>query len=396
MQLSCDNPFNVEIGSNTIKYELIDCLRENILKSFSNNSRMGADDLTNFFSFFGQKTTCQDGEGKDDENSIYNKTYKIYTIQNDSKYLKISQAKNTDSRSTITYTDKIKTLEPNKMRDDNRGITKSNYIPSNLAKEKEKKENNNSNEYYNFTKIKEILSLLSKIFLDKFNEKYIINKDIESVSIFKNNIKQKRNKNTVNVKKKKLLGRKNKKDDSKGLHNKDSMDNIIKKIKRIFFEIVIEYINVKIKEEIKKEIKLLRLDYANVNNLKKENELKLFNMKLKDLASSKPSRKHKLNKDEEFNKKVIKSILEKEKDKEKINNLLNMTFGEFTDVFSLKKSQDDDNIQRLEKSLLEKSLTEIVEKSDEEYFSRFVFFLFNYKAWFINKKGRNPKQKKGE
>ena len=64
-----------------------------------------------------------------------------------------------------------------------------------------------------------------------------------------------------------------------------------------------------------------------------------------------------------------------------------MRFGDWIDVFTLKKKIE---IEPKFKGL-EKSLNEISDKNDEEYFSRFIFFLFNYKNYFQNKKGRRPK-----
>ena len=69
-----------------------------------------------------------------------------------------------------------------------------------------------------------------------------------------------------------------------------------------------------------------------------------------------------------------------------------MRFGDWIDVFTLKKKIE---IEPKFKGL-EKALKEISDKNDEEYFSRFIFFLFNYKNYFQNKKGRRPKTSGGE
>ena len=55
-------------------------------------------------------------------------------------------------------------------------------------------------------------------------------------------------------------------------------------------------------------------------------------MPLKDFISLEISRKYC-----EFNKEKMKKILKDEKDNEKLNSLLNMTFGEWIDVFTFKK-----------------------------------------------------------
>ena len=277
---------------------------------------------------------------------------------------------------------------------------------SNLSKMNEennvRNNNANSNSYITIQMIKEKLKS-SKVNIEIINnikEIAITSKDKESVGLFetkkkKTSIKNKKN-NSENSKK--LLGRKRKLGDSSGTHTKDSEDNLIKKIKGILFSRAIEYINSFIKKHKtnKKNIfKLRNLYYGKyVNDLKKENEMNLFETKLKDFASLQASEKYFKNTefDENYNKNQIVSILEEEKNNEKINMLLNMTFGEFIDIFSLMKNLDDD----LEFNGLQNTLKGIYEdeNNSREYFSRFVFYLFNYKAWFNNRKGRKGRKEK--
>jgi len=156
----------------------------------------------------------------------------------------------------------------------------------------------------------------------------------------------------------------------------------------------VDYISAFIKKyrtNQKENFELLKLDYGKyINNLKKENELDLFNMTLKDLASLEPSKKYSSNKDPEFNKKTISNLLkEEEKNSDKIiEKFLNMRFGEWIDIFTLKNKIDND----FKFNGLHDSLESISNEFDEEYFSRFVFYLYNYKNWFKNKKGRNVKK----
>ena len=277
---------------------------------------------------------------------------------------------------------------------------------SNLSKMNEennvRNNNANSNSYITIQMIKEKLksSEVNIEIINYIKEIAITSKDKESVGLFetkkkKTSIKNKKN-NSENSKK--LLGRKRKLGDSSGTHTKDSEDNLIKKIKGILFSRAIEYINSFIKKHKtnKKNIfKLRNLYYGKyVNDLKKENEMNLFETKLKDFASRQASEKNFKNKefDENYNKNQIVSILEEEKHNEKINMLLNMTFGEFIDIFSLMKNLDDD----LEFNGLQNTLKGIYEdeNNSREYFSRFVFYLFNYKAWFNNRKGRKGRKEK--
>ena len=188
----------------------------------------------------------------------------------------------------------------------------------------------------------------------------------------------------------KFLGRKRKDDNKKGNHTRNDVDNIMKKCKNTLFHNVIEYVALvvnSLKSDKKEEFLLLNLSYEYIDILKKDNELALFNMKLKELVSLDISSKYSLIEDKEFNKKNINKILKEERDNEVLINLLNMRFGDRIDVFTLKKKIE---IEPKFKGL-EKALKEISDKNDEEYFSRFIFFLFNYKNYFQNKKGRRPK-----
>lgn len=113
-------------------------------------------------------------------------------------------------------------------------------------------------------------------------------------------------------------------------------------------------------------------------------------MKIKNLVSLETSSKYSINKDKDFNKKSINKILEEEKDNKVLINLLNMSFGDWIDIFTLK-----DNIENSFKfNGLEEALKDISDKNEEEYFSRFIFYLFNYQNYFYNKKGRRPKTNK--
>ena len=83
-----------------------------------------------------------------------------------------------------------------------------------------------------------------------------------------------------NLKKKKKKRKKKKSNDIEKKHDKNQSYNIIKKCKRIFFSNLIEYINEYIntyKINDKENFELLKLNYEKyINNLKKENEIKLL------------------------------------------------------------------------------------------------------------------------
>ena len=217
--------------------------------------------------------------------------------------------------------------------------------------------------------------------------------DWRRVGYFDIKIKRTRTRNTnglLIIKEEKVLGRKRKDDNQEGNHTRNDVDNIMKKCKNTLFHNVIEYVALivnSLKSDKKEEFLLLKLSYEYIDILKKDNELALFKMKLKDLVSLDISSKYSLSEDKEFNKKNINKILKEERDNEVLINLLNMRVGDWIDVFTLKKKIE---IEPKFKGL-EKALKEISDKNDEEYFSLFIFFLFNYKNYFQNKKGRRPK-----
>ena len=66
-----------------------------------------------------------------------------------------------------------------------------------------------------------------------------------------------------------------------------------------------------------------------------------------------------------------------------------MTFEKWINVFTLKNHFDFkfDGLQKTFEKILEKN------NADDKYFSRLVFYLYNYKKYFENKKGRNRKKK---
>jgi hypothetical protein len=182
-------------------------------------------------------------------------------------------------------------------------------------------------------------------------------------------------------------GRKPKNDsnnnDSEEGHSKLRPDNIMKKIKGKLFKYNINCINSLLTEKSKK-YSLRILDYKFINQLKKEVDLEYLNLPLKELFSKKISEKYN-SVEKEINEINIKKILELEKDNAEINNVLNMTFREWIDVFTMKKK----SVNSIQIDGIDKFLEEILEKNKEpRYFSLFVFCLYNYENWFSSKKGR--------
>ena len=284
-------------------------------------------------------------------------------------------------------------------------LTKKTQIPNKkLKKEKIPINNDLENKDDKGSKFEKVYSLdeILKLIWDIIPENiqnnfknetvdYITKKDKQSVALFQTPNKKKKNQNSFSKKEKaECLGRKRNEDNSERSHTKNNQDNIIKKCKAIFISNVISYINEYIKfYSNHKTFQLLALDYKYVNNITKKDEIELLDTKLKDLASLETSTKFKLNKNIFINKNQIENILEEEKNNEIINKLLNMTFGEWIDIFTLKKELFNDFEYWGLKFALEKNAKE----NNTEYFARFLFFLFNYKRWFISKNGRAKRKK---
>ena len=279
-------------------------------------------------------------------------------------------------------------------------------IPSNEKQDKI----NAMNKHFNF-----IFEILKKINypiekIKEIKEDIITPKDIENIWLFEVKSKKKKNekrrkkkiktKDTIEKKeieksKKVKYGRKslNNSDTAQGNHKKDCPDNIIKKIKAFLFSRVIkyvqEYININ-KINMKEKIKLLTLDYKNVNRLEKKFNLKILKEPLKDLISREISSRYRAYKDKYWNRNIINKVLDKEENNDKINSLLNMSFGKWIDIFTYKQKWE----YNIELKGIKPFLEKIQKENDSHYFSKVIFYLFNYQKWFLHKKGRKQKENK--
>ena len=200
-------------------------------------------------------------------------------------------------------------------------------------------------------------------------------------------------------------GRKTNKTKNVSIHDKMVPDNIIKKIKAKIFEYPIVFLN-NILNNNKEEDKLFKLDYKFINKLNREQDLKYLDMSLKELFSKEISPKYiKEKRQEDSNKIYISKILNNQKDNT-ILFVFNMTFRDWLDLFTLKKSihdiitkydylAKDIDCERIQKSLygVDNLLKKIMNENDKEYLTMYIFFLYNYERWFYNKKGRISKPK---
>jgi len=225
--------------------------------------------------------------------------------------------------------------------------------------------------------------------IDKIELSEITYKDIEiimnPIKTFITKKKRKKTKETeVNIEKENLPKGRNAKDDNTiRKHNKDSSDNIARKIKVYIFKVLIEYCKINVSKY------LLGLDYEYISNLKKDINVKMLDSSLKEILSLDTSSKY--GKDNrENNKKIISAILEKESNNEKVKALLDMKFNDWIDNILLFKenTKDTDKFNGLE-SILSDLISKLQFPRDNYYLTRFLFYLFNFRSWFENKKGRN-------
>ena len=225
--------------------------------------------------------------------------------------------------------------------------------------------------------------------IDKIELSEITYKDIEIImNPIKTFITKKKRKKTkiteVNIEKENLPKGRNAKDDNTiRKHNKDSSDNIARKIKVYIFKVLIEYCKINVSKN------LLGLDYEYISNLKKDINVKMLDSSLKEILSLDTSSKY--GKDNrENNKKIISAILEKESNNEKVKALLDMKFNDWIDNILLFKenTKDTDKFNGLE-SILSDLISKLQFPRDNYYLTRFLFYLFNFRSWFENKKGRN-------
>ena len=289
-------------------------------------------------------------------------------------------------------------------------------------------------EQYTFSKIKnEVFPFINII--DLLKEKFITNDNIEKLDKNMHNYLGKKTRRK-RIKKKIIETNKNeeKKDNDKEIskvkkHNRNSGDNIIKGIKSKLLDYLLRFVNEILKtflneNNYKSYIELMKKKYIYedkklyliknlsyikfVNVIKKKENLKFLNLPLKDFLSNNISPKFSSFKTN-WNNKIIEKILKDEKNNKIIEFIFNITFGDWLDIFTYKKKFDNfetfrklnkeertkikeinQNIQA--KELIEKLFKPKLKNFNSNYYSIYVWHLFNYKRWyFIKKEGKEKK-----
>ena len=188
------------------------------------------------------------------------------------------------------------------------------------------------------------------------NESILILEDKISDKSFLGRKTRNRDQKNSPEKKQKRMGRKkiNYLTDSK--HNKNSPDNIIKKIKSNLLDnhllnFVNDILNIILSKEKKKyylqkspndKKKIIKkIDYKHfVDDMKRENNLEFLKLSLKSILSKDISKKYSIL-SKKFNEEIIKEILLEKNNNEIINFIFNLTLGEWFDLFTYKKELSD-------------------------------------------------------
>ena len=216
----------------------------------------------------------------------------------------------------------------------------------------------------------------------------------------------KTNKTTAfkSVEKNKLLGRKRKNSESKGKHTKYDLDNRVRKVKVLFKNALLEFINSKMKNiQVIVEIKgkkyiaseLLNIRPKLIEDININANKTLLVTPIKNILSDNISGAYK-NYPKDYNKIVIEKIFENE-DNKILKNILNMTFLECLKYYRKNEeiiSNDKyDCLKGLEKKYenLPNLLKKGVNDSDEEYEKGILNLIDNFDKIYFKKTPRTKK-----
>jgi len=207
----------------------------------------------------------------------------------------------------------------------------------------------------------------------------------------------------IKKEKKTLLGRRkrNRIYLNKAGHNKFEKKNVLTKTKKKAYNNFLEFTNKNIKDskdgEIKKrKIKLRKIDNSMIEVSSKTDNLKLIEMKMKDILSAPLSNNHKKI-DKNYNKKAIAFIL-KRKD-EKLYSTLNKSFEDVIRIYAgdlVDKDFDgfktiEDDAKKIKNHLKDDPDLELEEMN---YIKTYTQYAKNFKQAYMDIKKRNSKKKK--
>ena len=162
-------------------------------------------------------------------------------------------------------------------------------------------------------------------------------------------------------------------------HNKDSQDNMMRKIKTNVMDWIVNLLNDSLKD---KSVIIYKIDKSINEYLKRDFNIELMDRTIKDIFSNtKISAKYKKNTDEFANYSKIKKILE-ENEETKTIYYLNKRYIDMIDIIR------NNHLEQFLKNIKSKE-----NRSDNininDYMNSIRGLLLNYEDWFNTKKGRN-------
>ena len=177
----------------------------------------------------------------------------------------------------------------------------------------------------------------------------------------------------------------------KRIHDKNTKDNIVKRIKNKFYDSIIKYVNKEYKNYQKKrfgrknpKILLKKISLKVKENLSQTQNQNWLNSKVKDMLSAQISSKYSLYSDD-YNKKQIERIYKEHKDLEMIK-ILDMDVKKMYDYFI----SDEKFLDGFK--TFNDYLEEIREKENEEYCNKLKEQASKFEDYFNNKKQRKKNE----
>ena len=297
---------------------------------------------------------------KDDQNEIM-KPETISEYKNKEEYTKDKNNQKQKNKKPIFIVKKERKTKI-QIKDKNNEKSKE-FIKENLEKTESTKSSNELNKEEN-TEIKKELNENNDF--NKEKENIVLNDDNANKNIFaknyKNNILPKKRK------RKKKISYKNKKE-----------DKLVKNVRTFILKLLFKSINKKIQKEYNRHKKFLRIGSEKLSHSSVEYDKDFLNLRIKDILSSKISRKYNgFYKDN--NIKLIEELTRPENKEKKFEELFNLTFIEYlTGVSELNNFNE--------------VLKEELKESTEEEFKLFKECVDNYESIVGEKKSKKKNLK---
>ena len=209
------------------------------------------------------------------------------------------------------------------------------------------------------------------------------NEDFKSTNFTKTNENLRQAKHLL----KKKRGRKTLKTDNK-VHDRDSPDNIKRKVKTHFHNFIIAILNMKIGQFLQKEVKFGKIASKITQDLSVEYNQKLFKTKIKDIIvamSDKYSNKNR-------NKIILNEIMKRVDKNSELILLLNLNYEEIYLNYYLKSNKDIFNGEEEDESY-EAHIKKLTDKYGNEYATNFKNTAESLIQFFYKCKKRNIKKK---